>query len=56
MQKRIIPGIDLAYPQALLRNKDIFPHITGGRQRVFQGNMAMDLRATDQTQMYPFLK
>lgn len=56
MQRRILPGIDLSYPQALIKNKDVFPYITGARNKVFQGNLSMDLRAVDQTQMYPFLK
>jgi len=56
MQRQILPGIDLAYPQSQIKDKDVFPHITGGRCLVFQGNLGMDLRAVDQTQMYPFLK
>lgn len=56
MQRTIMPGIDLSYPISQLKNKDLFPFITGGRHRIFQGNLSKDLRSFDQTQMYPFVK
>jgi len=56
MQRTILPAINLSYSQANLKNKDIFPHVTGGRNLIFQGNLSRDIREFDQTQMYPFMK
>jgi hypothetical protein len=56
VRERILPAVSWAYPHSDVKNRDIFPFITGGRQCVFQGNLTHNLQAFDQTQMYPFLK
>lgn len=56
VRERILPAIAWAYPHSELKNKDVFPHFTGGRNFTFQGNLMNDLRTFDQTQMYPFVK
>jgi hypothetical protein len=57
LEKAILPGVSWQnYPNNHFIDDQIYPHITGGRPFIFQGNMNQHLNKFDQTQMYTFAK